>query len=227
MERYTLSLALFDYLPVIAGGIGMFFVCRYASIVGRRAGAWVLVVPLIVFTGGFLKATWKTIVVVTGEHLVWMSDQLFFFLATGYILVASLVFLSLRAAARDTQLSARWWYVPAVLATLVVATALAMRIGMPGRTWNFMLLGVLSIANLVLYVRLITHSASLRNWLSAFGFLTSLLLGYVLVGLARLPDQTLELQWIEESLNFVSNTVLALSAWWLLRQNAAQQRIAH
>jgi hypothetical protein len=220
MERYTLSLALFDYLPVIAGGIGMYFVCRYCSIMGRQTGKWVIVVPLIVFSGGFLKATWKTIVVVTGEHLVWMSDQLFFFLATGYILVAGLVFMGLRAAARGDRLSPNWWRVPATLAAIVIVTALALRAGVAGRSWNFMLLAVLSIANLVLYLSLIRHSLKERNYLAGAGFLTSLTLGYVLVGLARLPDQTLELQWIEEWLNFFSNTILALSAWCLLRMRA-------
>jgi len=225
MERYTLSLALFDYLPVIAGGLGMYFVCRYASSVGRRTGLWVILVPLIVFAGGFMKASWKTIVVVTGEHFEWMSDQLFFFLASGYILVASLVVLSLRAARNNAVLSANWWRIPAVIVAIVIAGALYLRLATDGRTWNFMLLGVLSIANLVLYVSLITHSLKGRNWLAGAGFLASLTLGYVLVGLARLPDQTLELQWIEEWLNFFSNTILALSAWCLIRMRAQSREM--
>ena len=96
MDRYTLSLALFDFLPVAAGGIGMYLVCRYCSIVGQRVGAWVFLVPLLIFTGGMLKASWKTIVVVAGNNIQWMSDALFFFLASGYILVATLVVRAFR-----------------------------------------------------------------------------------------------------------------------------------
>ena len=221
MERYTLGLALFDYLPVVAGGLGMYLVCRYCSIVGTRVGLWLYLVPLVVFTGGFLKATWKTIVVTTGINIQWMSDQLFFFLTSGYILVAALVVLSLRAHAQDSSLGSRWWRYPVALALTIVIAALAMRATMEGRSWNFLLLGVLSIANLVIYVRLIMHAGGRRNWWSAIGFFASLSIGYVLVGLARIEDQTLELQWIEEWLNFISNSVLALSAWYLIRHNAS------
>jgi len=223
MERYTLGLALFDYLPVMAGGIGMYFVCRYAAITGKRSGLWVIVVPLIVFAGGFMKATWKTIVVVSGNNFVWMSDQLFFFLATGYILVSALVVLSFRAESQGRELSENWWRVPAGIAAVVLLAALTLRFTGDGRVWAFVLLGVLSIANLVLYVRLIMHAIGRRIWPSAAGFLVSLIIGYVLIGLARLPDQTLELQWIEEWLNFISNSILALAAWYLL----TRQRAAH
>ena len=224
MDRYTLGLALFDYLPVVAGGLGMYFVCRYCSIVGTRVAAWVYLVPLLIFTGGFLKATWKTIVVVTGTNIVWMSDQLFFFLASGYILVAALVLLSLRAHAREKSLSPGWWRLPAALALTIVIAALFLRATMEGRGWNFLLLGVLSVANLLIFVRLIAHAGGRRNWLSATGFFASLTIGYVLVGLARIEDQTLELQWIEESLNFVSNSILAFSAWYLIKNFPAKER---
>jgi len=39
MHRYTLSLALFDYLPVIAAAIGIWLICRYCADVGGRKGA--------------------------------------------------------------------------------------------------------------------------------------------------------------------------------------------
>lgn len=224
MDRYTLGLALFDYLPVVAGGLGMYFVCRYCSIVGSRTAAWLYLVPLLVFAGGFMKATWKTIVVVSGTNIQWMSDQLFFFLVSGYILVAALILLSLRAHARSKTLSPGWWRFPVGLALTIVMAALVMRATMEGRVWNFLLLGVLSVANLVIYLRLIAHAGRRRNWLSAIGFFASLSIGYVLVGLARIEDQTLELQWIEEWLNFASNSILALSAWYLIRQYHAAQR---
>ena len=219
MDRYTLSLALFDFLPVAAGGLGMFFVCRYCSIVGQRIGAWVFLVPLLIFSGGMLKASWKTIVVVTGINFQWMSDALFFCLAPGYVLVASLVVVTFRAESRGNPLAQQWWRLPLIVAVAIVLIAISMRLSMEGRSWNFALLGVLSIANLVLFVRLIMHSAGRRNWLSSIGFLLSLVLGYILVGLARIEDQTLELQWIEEWLNFTSNSILALSAWYLIQRH--------
>ena len=217
MERYTLGLALFDYLPVIAAAIGLFLVCRYCAIVGRREGNWIYLVPLVAVTGGVLKATWKLIVVTTGSNIQWMSDQLFFFIASGYVLMASLVVLSLRAHARGTQLSANWWRGPLLVAIAIVAIALVLANTSESRSWAFLLLGVMSIANLVFSIRLIAHSAGQRKWLATLGFSMNLVLAYVLVGLARIPEQTLELQWTEEILNFVATSALALAAWYLLR----------
>ena len=109
---------------------------------------------------------------------------------------------------------------------VIVGSALYLRWTTDGRGWNFLLLGVLSLANLVLYVRLILHSIGTRRRWAGAGFLTGLVLGYVLVGLARLPEQTLELQWIEQTLNFVSNSVLLLSAWHLIKTGAPSGRQA-
>ena len=217
MERYTLGLALFDYLPVIAAAIGLTLVCKYCALVGRQTGAWIYVVPLVAVTGGTLKATWKLIVVTTGTNIQWMSDQLFFFIASGYVLMASLVAMSLRAHSRNAQLSETWWRMPSMAAALIVATALVLANSSESRSWAFLLLGVMSIANLVFSIRLIAHSAGQRKWLAVLGFSLNLVLAYVLVGLARIPEQTLELQWAEEILNFVATSALALAAWYLIR----------
>ena len=217
MERYTLGLALFDYLPVIAAAIGLTLVCQYCALVGRQRGAWIYLVPLVAVTGGALKATWKLIVVTTGTNIQWMSDQLFFFIASGYVLMASLVVMAFRAHAKGEQLSASWWRGPLLMAAAVVATALVLANTSESRGWAFLLLGVMSIANLVFSIRLIAHSVGQRKWLAVLGFSMNLILAYVLVGLARIPEQTLELQWAEEILNFISTSALALAAWYLVR----------
>ena len=217
MERYTLGLALFDYLPVIAAAIGLYLVCRYCAMLGQQRGAWIVLVPLVAVAGGFMKATWKLIVVVTGVNIQWMSDQLFFLIASGYVLMASLVVLSLRAHARGAQLSESWWRMPLAVAAVVVITALVLANTSESRTWAFLLLGVMSLANLVFSIRLIAHSVGQRKWLATLGFSLNLVLAYVLVGLARIPEQTLELQWAEEILNFISTSALALAAWYLVQ----------
>ena len=45
----------------------------------------------------------------------------------------------------------------------------------------------------------------------------NLVLSYVLVALARIPEQTAELQWIEEFFNLANNSMLAVGAWLLIR----------
>ena len=226
MERYTLGLALFDYLPVIAAAIGLYLICRYCSLVGRQQGAWIIMVPLVAVTGGFLKATWKLIVVVTGVNIQWMSDQLFFFIASGYLLMASLVVMSLRAHGRNEQLAATWWRAPLIAVVVVVTVALALAFSVSSRSWAFLLLGVMSLANLVFSIRLIAHSIGQSKWLATLGFSLNLVLAYVLVGLARIPEQTLELQWAEEILNLAATSSLALAAWYMIRTSEQRRGLA-
>ncbi len=223
MEDYTLSLALFDFLPVIVAAIGFFMICRYCAIVGHSTGAWVIAIPLLAVTGGFLKASWKTIVAVTGINIQWMSDQLFFFLASSYVLMATLVIRSLAAEKKGRPLRDNWWHIPAVGAAAIVATALLLKQSYEERYWSFLLLGVLSICNLVFAVRLIAHSFVRRNWLSGSLFVVNLLVAYTLVGLARIPEQTVRLQWYEQTLNLLATTAFAVAAWHLLKRANARE----
>lgn len=223
MERYTLSLALFDYLPVLAGSIAIFLICKYCATVGQRSGVWLVAIPLLAVVGGFLKATWKTIYVTTGHDLNWMSDQLFFFLASSYIFVTGLVISALGAAAKNQSLEANWWRLPLAIAIAVVSAALYLIFTSDSRAWTFVLLAVMSIANLVFMIRLIIHAKSLGNWPSVVGFAVGLTLTYILVGLARIEEQTLELQWTEEVLNLIAQSMTASAAWSLYQ--AHQSRI--
>ena len=54
-HTYTLSLALFDYLPVAAGGLGMLLVTRYLAAIGKIRFAWLLPIPLAILTGRFAR----------------------------------------------------------------------------------------------------------------------------------------------------------------------------
>ncbi len=223
MEDYTLSLALFDFLPVIVAAIGFYMICRYCAIVGHSTGAWVVGIPLLAVTGGFLKATWKTIVAVSGISIQWMSDQLFFFLASSYVLMATLVIRSLAAESRGRPLHDDWWHLPAIGAAVIVVAALLLKQSYEERYWSFLLLGVLSICNLVFAVRLIAHSFVRRNWLSAGLFVVNLVVAYTLVALARIPEQTVQLQWYEEVLNLFATSAFAVAAWHLLKRANARE----
>jgi hypothetical protein len=217
MENYTLGLALFDYLPVIAAGVGLYLVCRYFARLAQYDGPWVVLMPLIAVTGGTIKASWKLIWALQQVNYTWMSDQLFFFLASGYVLMAMFVMRSQRAANRGEALAANWWQLPVLLVIALVAAAFYLMAG-GGRGWVGLLLATLSVANLVFLVTLIVHAAKRGNRVAAFAFAASLTLGYVLVGLARM-EQTAELQWIEEIINLFNNSLLAFGAWRLINRS--------
>ena len=218
---YTVSLALFDYLPVLVAGVGLHLVCRYALNAGFE-NRWTIIIPLLAVTGGMLKASWKLNVAVTGNDIAWMSDSLFFFIAASYLLLAVGVIRGLRARATGATLPVCWWRWPFVVVVLVTLVALGLKISSPERHWSLLLLIVMSTSNLVFSIRLIAHSVALRQWVAVAGFGLNLVLTYVLVGLARIPEQTVQLQWIEEFTNLFSNSFLAVAAYSLVRQEKGE-----
>lgn len=218
MENYTLSLALFDYLPVIAAGFGLYLICKYCGSLANYNGYWIVAIPAIALTGGVFKASWKLIFVLTEVNHRWMSEQLFFMLAASYVFMAVLVFSSIRAGGKGRELEPSWWYSPALVVVIILVTAQVIKLKTDSEIWSVMLLATLSIANFTMLITLIFHSIKLRTWIAVGAFASNLALSYVLVSLARIPEQTLELQWIEEFLNLGNNSMLAVGAWALLRR---------
>ena len=220
MEGYTLSLALFDYLPVLAGGLALYLVCRHCAGLARYGGPWIVLIPLIALTGGGLKATWKLILAARGVDLPWMSDQLFFFLAGAYVPLVFLVIGSLRAARRGATLPAGWWRLPVLIAGVALAGAYHLKTSTDGRAWSALLIAVMALCSLAMLLALIGHAFARGDRLAAAAFAASLALSYVLVGLARM-EQTAELQWFEQSVNLAGNCLLAAGAWRLMGRSAS------
>ena len=185
----------------------------------KNAGFALVAIPLIALIGGAMKATWKTIWVVAGINLQWMSDQLFFFLVTAYVLMTVFVIRTLRAARNGVSLADNWWTLPLIIVTAVLGGAFYLKATSDGRGWSIVLIATLALASLVFLLTLIRHAYVAGDRIAMLLFATNLILSYVLVGLARL-EQTAELQWIEEILNFVNNSLLALAAWRLTRRAA-------
>lgn len=216
MENYTLGLALFDYLPVIAAGFGLYFICSYCAGLGNYRGRWVIAIPAIALIGGVLKASWKLIYAINGVDNRWMSDQLFFFLAPAYVLMAVLVISALRSNARQHDLPSGWWRSGLIIVVIVIGVALYLKSNVPGRAWSILLLATLSLANLLFLLSLVSHAWGRRNRVAVSCFMLNLALSFGLVGLARM-EQTAGLQWIEEFLNLANNSLLAVGAWSLIR----------
>ena len=216
MENYTLGLALFDYLPVIAAGFGLFMICRYCALLANYSGAWIVVIPIIALIGGTLKASWKLVYALGGGSVLWMSDQLFFFLATSYVLLAAFGISALHAHRKQRSINAQWWLAPMIIIAVILSLAFYLKLGSDSRTWSLLLLATLSTANIVFMLTLLGHSLKRHNWVAAAAFAGNLGLTFVLVKLARL-EQTAELQWIEEFLNLANNSLLVIGAWFLIR----------
>ena len=81
-EQHPVSLALFDYAPVLTTAAAH---CYLLTLAPKNSALYTLALVSLsaVFLGGFSKATWKTINAFTAADYRWMSDFLFIGLPLG------------------------------------------------------------------------------------------------------------------------------------------------
>lgn len=206
MHDYTVELALFDYVPIVLTALALVQISRFA---GRNAAICGLGAALIV-SGGLLKATWKLIVASYGSHIPWMNNSLFILLAPGFVLVA----WALLTRQRDN--SGHTLPVGGVLAVLAAAAGLYAA-APTERDWFFWLLGVATLGNMTMIALLTAAAWRVREHSAAVFFVLSFVGTLTLSSLARVPEQTAALQWIEEGINTVAQAVLLIGALRLRR----------
>lgn len=217
METYTLSLALEDFIPVLFSSIGLYFVSRMVKNVDARLGQMAMIGFILVSVGGFLKAIWKLTMAATNTqvNLAWFDKGMFIWMSAGFTLLAfALWFVSeIRSGQRQPN---RIWLGPSAVLGLSLAAILFT--GFPDltvNTWRFILLGVMTIGNVVMIILLIQqaryHNQNKLAWL----FLANIVIVFVLSGLARMPEQSIPLQWTEQLLNTFGQGAFAYAAWKL------------
>jgi hypothetical protein len=217
METYTLGLALEDFLPVIFSSIGLYFVSRMVKNVNPRLGQMATIGWILVTIGGFLKATWKLTMALTNSqtNIAWFDKGMFMWMSVGFTLLAfALWFVSeIRSGKRQPN---RIWLGPAIVLGLSFAAILFT--GFPDltiNTWRFILLGVMTIGNVVMVILLIQQARYNNLNKMAWLFLVNIVIVFVLSGLARIPEQTIPLQWTEQLLNTFGQGAFAYAAWKL------------
>lgn len=206
MHDYTVALALFDYVPILLTALAMICICHLA---GDNRPLCAMGAVLII-SGGLLKASWKLIVAATGDNIVWMNNALFVLMAPGFVIV------SLSLLSRDNSGLIR--YSGLTLATATLVAALLMHELNPApRGWFFLLLGITTVFSTLLIATLFKSAWSIGRRGVATLFVFSFLGTLTLNGLARIPDQTATLQWIEESINTVAQGLLFIGSYSLLK----------
>jgi hypothetical protein len=217
MQEYTLALALEDFIPVIFSSIGLYFVSRMVANVNARLGQMATIGFILVSIGGFLKATWKLIMALTQTqtNIVWFDKGMFIWMSAGFTLLAfALWFVSeIRSGKRKPN---RIWLGPSVVLGLSLAAILFTGFPDPNvNTWRFILLGVMTIGNVVMVVLLIQQARANSQNLLAVLFLVNIVIVFILSGLARIPEQSIPLQWTEQLLNTFAQGAFAYAAWKL------------
>lgn len=220
MHRYSVSVALFDFLPVAFTAMALVLLAR--AIAARHTAlapiAWAAAV-LVPF-GGACKASWKLIVALTGQDIGWLENLLFIAMAPGFVAMAYCLHQARRAWQLGMAASSAP-YSPLMLAlwlALPLVGALAAALLKPeSRLWFFWLLGITTIANATLIAQalLACRFAGLRAPMLCFAY--NFLATLALSGLSRLPAGEMT-AWIQEGVNLSAQAALCLGTFHLSRR---------
>jgi len=212
MENYTLELALFDYVPVILSGIGLYFMVRWMRSAGS-AGTQATLGAALIFMGGFSKATWKLIWVTTQQDISILENVLFLFLGSGFVFLSFALYQTLR---RESVASP--WRPPLLMIALGLVLALVLEMVFPdGKRWVFAGVGITTIANLYYGITLARHCIKVGVPTASVLLIVNLIGIFVMSGLARASGQTVGQQWMAESANFVTQGCFALAGWLIYK----------
>jgi hypothetical protein len=211
--EYTIPLALTDFIPVIFSGLGLFLLAKMSSYVETPISRLAYTGAGLVTLGGLLKAIWKLIMASSGTDIAWMANALFILMGPGFTLMAWAMWCCQRVVQNKNR-PAQLWAIPLTVILLVGGLALFTAVRTPeARTWNFIMLGLTTVGNVIVSAIVIVFAWKQNMKFVAFLFVVNLVAVFTLSGLARIPTQTIALQWTEESINSISGIAFAFAAW--------------
>ena len=218
--EYTISLALVDFIPVIFSAIGVFLIAQMIARLDRTSGRVGYLAAGLITLGGLTKAVWKLVIAATGYDIAGLDDLLFVFLGPGFTLLAWALW-NAQLIMTDKAIPRRVWLRPLAVIALFGFGAISARIFQPeARYWVYILLTLTTFANLAAGILLIRQAKQQNLNLAVGLFIFNLLAVFALSGLARVPEQTIALQWVEELLNVLAQGAFAFAAWRLGQETA-------
>jgi hypothetical protein len=214
--EHTISLALVDFIPVVFSAIGVVLIARMIAQLHLTSGQVAYVAAALIALGGLSKAGWKLIIASTGNDIVWLDELLFIFLGSGFTLM-SWALWNARLVLSGQEVPRTIWLRPLAVIALFGGGAIAARLAQPeARYWVYILLMLTTFANLAVGILLIRQARQQSLRLAATFFLFNLIAIIALSGMARVPEQTIALQWIEELINVLAQGAFAIAAWQLV-----------
>ena len=185
-EFNSLSLALVDFIPSIAFAAGAYFLIRLVlRECGKPCTYLIIAGSALVFLGGFFKAAWKLLYVTNTADIRLLSEMQFALLAPGFLLmlIGVVWFSRLGKATHPPLFAMALWKIP-FLAVMVLCS-----LGTHG---------------------ILTYTSFQRHIkLAAVGFIIAFLCVLGMGGMAS-GEQTVMMQWIEESINSIGQIGFAV-----------------
>jgi hypothetical protein len=221
VSELTLPLALFNLLPVVFTGFALWFLARLVGDLDPAHRAMALAGGVLILLGGLSKAVWKLILVTGGQDLTWLASALFPLMAPGFALLAGAALgVLLRLRGRGEVVWIRHGVAAVILVVVAAVVVRTLGMGIP-RGWFLPLLGLTSVANLVLSLVLIATALRLGRKDAALLFGLNLAMVFALPPIAMAAPDTLSMHWLEQGLTALGTAAFALGAYWLLRSARA------
>lgn len=208
--NYTIPLALQDFVPVVCAGFGFFTLAELLSRGHAQARKLAFFGASVITLGGLLKATWKlTMAVSQGAiNLVVLDKQLFFSLAVGFICLATALLSIRRGSPRALPV--------ALLCSLLAVGAGVFFLRRGGESYRVPLLLCVVLGNTITLVLAIAAARTRGLRLASYLIGAYLVTGFIMPSLARL-EQTIAVQWVEQSVNSAGAIGLLLGSRLLRR----------
>jgi hypothetical protein len=212
VSHYSLSVALFDFVPVLVSTAAYGFMAVSATRARSRLSfrAWVGVA--LIATGGITKASWKLLDALDEQPPQWLGDLLLPLMAMGLIAIYSCLHEVTKKSAADTTAAMKPDSITSVLLLATLLSGLLALLQPHTRTWFIGLLVTTITANTALVLRAASASIRVGHYATAACFLYNGLALFALGGLSRLPAETAS-AWVQEALNLSAQAALALGAW--------------
>lgn len=187
-ETYSIEMALMDFLPNFAFLVGAFFLVKMVLRLRSQACARMLMLgTLLVFMGGFTKATWKLLASL-GTDIEFLGQMQFVLAGIGFLgMVVTVILL-----ARNAKIAKG-------------APMLAMA------AWKIPFLAVMTISSLGAQGILAYLSFKWGSKVAGALFIVAVLCMLGMAGMSS-GEQTIARQWVEQSINLVGQSCFAAGA---------------
>lgn len=206
---YPVSLAVEDFVPVVLTALAAARLVAPVARTGRAGRDLAAAGAVLIAGGGLSKAAWKLTVALDGPDIQALNKALFPLLSAGFLLLAlALLRLPLPivpgTAGRSVGTRLAWVFAGLWAVTATASAAFT-------STVPVMMLTIAAVTVCAVRLILLARAAGDTFAASAAGFW---LLGmYVLGPLAARPDQSIALQWVEQSCNTVTQAAVLIAAW--------------
>lgn len=227
MTEYSLALALQNFMPVILSTAGLLLLAQMIAATYPAAGRLAQLAVLLIAIGGLLKALWKLTMALSASDVPLFSQSLFPLLAPGFTALTWALWLS-QWVARPPQRALLVWGPPLLLSGLVCGAALATALLAAGRAWVFVLLSLVSVANIVMSLLLVAQAWRQGLHLASLLFGLNLIGTFALSAITAIPNKSVALHWTEQGVATLVGAAICYAAWQLDRavRKRAGRRVA-